>query len=406
MGYYQLLLKHPRSIGFGFLNSFFSGLGQTHFISLLSPLIIAQYSLTNTQYGSLYSIITLISGIFISFIGPMIDRFDARHIGVSLGVGLFLSQILVSSGNTLMVVALGIFGLRLFGQGLCSSLSSITVARYFDEQRGQALSLSQLGFPFYEGVITPLGAVVIANWGYPILTWFLGAALILIFIPLSFWLTRPLPHFNFVSNGGVDAEPTRKQKSGWTRRQMLNNRTVYALVPQLLMPPFALTGIFFHQAVIGAQKGWSLKLMASGLFFFAIGRIINTFITGPFVDRHSAIKLFPWYQLPFAFGFLLLSLSHQVWAPAVAFSLFGLTVGGGGPIKSAIWAELYGVRHLGAIKSLFATIMVFSTAASPALFGWIIDRAQSPNGLLMGLFVTSLFSALLAGWGLKRHSYQ
>ena len=96
---------------------------------------------------------------------------------------------LVSLTDSLYGVVLGLFGLRLFGQGLCSSLSSITVARFFDQQRGKALSLSQLGFPVFEGVITPLGAVIIAHWNYNTLSWILCVSLILVFIPLCLFLT-------------------------------------------------------------------------------------------------------------------------------------------------------------------------------------------------------------------------
>ena len=136
--------------------------------------------------------------------------------------------------------------------------------------------------------------------------------------------------------------------------------------------------------------------MASGLFFFASGRIINTFITGPLVDKLSATKLFPFYQIPLTAGFLLLALGEGSWVPAVSFALFGFSVGSGGPIKSAIWAELYGVCHLGAIKSMFATFMILSTAASPALFGWILDSSQSAYGLLTSLCLSSLCASALA----------
>ena len=44
---------------------------------------------------------------------------------------------------------------------------------------------------------------------------------------------------------------------------------------------------------------------------------------------------------------------------------------------SALWAELYGAKHLGAIKSLTNAVMVFSSALGPALVGsllnWQID---------------------------------
>jgi hypothetical protein len=42
-------------------------------------------------------------------------------------------------------------------------------------------------------------------------------------------------------------------------------------------------------------------------------------------------------------------------------------------VVSAFWAEAYGVRHLGAIRSLVSGISVFGTAVSPVLFGQMID---------------------------------
>ncbi len=135
---------------------------------LLSPhlsgqleLIMTTFALSSTQYGSIYSLITLISGFFITFIGPLIDRYDARKFSLAIASGLLISLGILAPMNNLLLVALALLGLRLFGQGLGSSLASITVARYFDKQRGKALSLSQMGYPFYEGLITPLGAFLL-----------------------------------------------------------------------------------------------------------------------------------------------------------------------------------------------------------------------------------------------------
>lgn len=47
-------------------------------------------------------------------------------------------------------------------------------------------------------------------------------------------------------------------------------------------------------------------------------------------------------------------------------------------MASALWGAflptLYGTRHLGAIRSLSTTIMVFSTAIGPGLTGLLIDQ--------------------------------
>ncbi len=402
MGYFELLRRHPRSIGFGFLQTFFSGLGQTHFISLYTPLIMATFSLSATEYGSLYSLLTLISGFAITFIGPYIDRHDARYFSVAIGAGLIAALLLLLPMNNLLVVAVALFGLRLFGQGLCSSLSSITVARYFEDGRGKALSLSQMGFPLYEGIITPVGAYLLSTVAFEFYIAVFVAALVFIYLPLGYFLTASLPKFNKVHwVESETANPGAGGEQSWTRKKVFTNWQVYLLMPQVLMPPFALTGLFFHQALIADMKGWSLPLMASGLFFFAIGRICNTFLTGPLVDSFSAKKLFPFYQLPLTLGFVLLGLLQSQWTPGLCFLLFGLSVGSGGPIKSAIWAELYGVRHLGAIKSMFATLMIFSTAASPVLFGYVLDNTQRAGDLLYPLFVVSLISAILSYLALR-----
>jgi len=402
MGYYRLLQHHPRTIGFGFLQAFFSGLGQTHFIALYTPLIMTSFALSATEYGSLYSLVTLISGFTISFVGPWIDRLDARYFSIAIGLGLLLSLFFVLPMSNIWAVAVGLFGLRLFGQGLCSSLSSITVARYFSEGRGKALSLSQLGFPFYEGLITPLGAYLLDLVSFQSFVLIFSVSVIVFYLPLAFFLTRNVSGFNSVtaSSHAVQAKEESATRD-WTRKEVFTSFQAYMLIPHTLMPPFALTGVFFHQALIAQSKGWSLALIASGLVFFAAGRVINSFITGPLVDKHTAIKLFPFYQIPLALGFLLLGWGESVWIPAFSFLLFGLSVGSGGPIKSAIWAELYGIKHLGAIKSLFATFMVFSTAASPGLFGWILDTSHSSTPLLYSLFIASFFTSALAWLGLR-----
>ena len=401
MGYWQLAKKHPRSLGFGFIHTFFSGLGQTHFVALYSPIIMSQFELSATQYGSLYSILTLISGLFISFIGPLIDKKEARMMALLIGVGLLFSQSLLMSLTNLWIVAIGLFGLRLFGQGLSSSLSSITVARFFTDQRGKALSLSQLGYPCFEGLITPLGAIVLTSWGLSSLSFIILFVIAFLFIPATILMTKNLPEFNLPRLSNSTGSSEKVNSSGWSRKEVFTNKTIYFLLPQTLMPPFALTGVFFHQAIIAEQKTWSLSLMATGLSFFALGRILNTFVTGPMVDKYKAINLFPFYQIPLSISFLILAVTNHTWGPALCFFLFGLTVGSGGPIKSAIWAELYGVKHLGAIKSALATLMIFSTAASPALFGWIIDKMQSSSALLLGLAGSSFIFAILSFVGLK-----
>ena len=44
---------------------------------------------------------------------------------------------------------------------------------------------------------------------------------------------------------------------------------------------------------------------------------------------------------------------------------------------SSLWAEIYGVNYLGAIKALTGALMVFSTALATTVFGLLIDFGHS-----------------------------
>jgi len=55
----------------------------------------------------------------------------------------------------------------------------------------------------------------------------------------------------------------------------------------------------------------------------------------------------------------------------------GISNGLGNILGSSTWAEIYGVKHIGSIKALTTSMMVFATATGTAVFGIIIDYGYS-----------------------------
>jgi len=90
-------------------------------------------------------------------------------------------------------------------------------------------------------------------------------------------------------------------------------------------------------------------------------------------DRLGALRLMPFVLLPMAIGFLVMSGAESVWLTAVGMMLMGATQGANSTVPNAFWAEAYGTRHLGAIKSMATAIMVFGTALGPGITGLAID---------------------------------
>ena len=157
--------------------------------------------------------------------------------------------------------------------------------------------------------------------------------------------------------------------------------------------PLMFTGFIFHQVRLVESKGWSLTAWASLFTVYALVSVATKFITGFWVDRTGAIRLVCWVGIPMAFGLIMLALSSSLFWGAVFLVLTGITVGFQSTVSAPFWAEMYGSKNLGSIKSLGAAIMVFCTAVSPVLFGWLIDLGISIETLAMGssgyIFLTS-----------------
>ena len=88
---------------------------------------------------------------------------------------------------------------------------------------------------------------------------------------------------------------------------------------------------------------------------------------------------------------LFLAGSNGLWVIPVYMVLYGISIGMTRVVISALWAEWYGVRHLGAIRALVAAMMVMASAASPVLFGWMIDRGITMNAVL---YMSAAYTAL------------
>ena len=54
-------------------------------------------------------------------------------------------------------------------------------------------------------------------------------------------------------------------------------------------------------------------------------------------------------------------------------SLYGFNLGISAPFTGSLWADLFGLESLGTVKALFHAIVVFASAVSPVVFGYIID---------------------------------
>jgi MFS family permease len=76
--------------------------------------------------------------------------------------------------------------------------------------------------------------------------------------------------------------------------------------------------------------------------------------------------------------------------------LFGATFGMAGTVKSALWTEMFGIGMIGTVRSLFSSIMVVSTAASPFLMGLWLDNGVTMPSIFLIALVTTIIGGLFS----------
>jgi len=374
------LMSDWRLLAFGTLASLASAPGQTLVISLFNADIRSAFGLSHGDFGTFYMIATLASAAVILWSGKLIDRFDLRTVFGVTTIGLCLACFVAGSSTGPVSLLLALFLLRHFGQGLMSHIAVTSVNRYYLRVRGKASAIVNQGFTLAEATLPITISTMIAWIGWR-QSWFvLGLIAAVIVLPLLLLLIadHKRRHGAYLDRLAImeaeirriDAPPAQRQ---WTRAEMLRDPRFYGVIPVVLAPSFFNTGLMFHHQHIVASRGWSLDTWYVLLVAYAISSIAASLIAGTLVDRNGARALMPVFALPIAAGGLcLMAGGTDFWIAGVLIS-FGAASGMTGAVTPPFWAEVYGVQHLGAIKAVATAVMIFASALSPALYGWMFD---------------------------------
>ena len=369
----RILLATTPELSLGLFLIFSSSVGQTFFISLFSGEIRNAFNLSHGMFGILYSVATLTSATLFFWLGKLTDQFNLTVLGlITLGI-LSGFSFLLSSAETLLILFLSLLGLRLFGQSMISHIAVTAMARWFSKKRGRALSIALMGHPIGEALLPSLITFFLFQYTWREIWVGIGTCIIIIFLPLVYWLGRHLKSNNHDSSNSGLTKSKKKLIDSWNRSQVLKDLRFYQVLPGLLASPFIVTGVFFHQIHLIETKSWSITLLASSYPFFALSVIGVTFGAGWIIDRFGTVHLLRFFLLPLAFGLLLIVATDKAFAIPIFMILMGASAGSATIIISTLWVELYGINYLGSIRSMFFSMVVLATSISPALIGLLLD---------------------------------
>jgi MFS family permease len=408
-GYLRFARANARFLGFGFTMAFASSVGQTYFIGVFGPAVRGEFGLSHTSWSAIYMAGTLLSAAALGWTGPQIDRLPLRRYATLVCVGLVIAAAFMARVPSAAWLVLAIFLLRQAGQGLASHVATTAMARYFDADRGKAVALAALGFAAGESLLPVAAVLGIAALGWRASYGAAAFLLALCLLPAVWWLlrhhdSRHRDHLERLARQSTEADagpglgPTARS---WSRAEVLRHRAFYLLLPAVLAPSFISTALFFHHLELAAVKGWSAAWITGNYWVYALGTVLASLAAGPLIDRITAVRVLPGFLAPMALGLLILWGSERaVWAlPYLV--LLGLTSGIAFTALTALWAEIYGVRHLGAIRSLVASLSVLSSALGPLVMGALMDAGFSVETICGLLALYCIAATALQVLGLR-----
>ena len=391
----DIVRSNFKIIIFGFVFTFFSSIGQSFFIGLFNSNIRQELNISNAEFGSIYGIATLCSSLALIWVGKKID--DLKLVNYSLLVVVFLSfaALFFSFVNGIILLAMGIFFLRLSGQGLMAHTASVSTSRFFNQSRGKALSYIWVGMSFGEFLL-PIIIVYLLTFIYWRNLWQGFSIIIILLLPIFTYLTvKEISIFSREKKNGDNDNKVVDSIKSWTRSEVLKDLKFYTILPAMLASSFIITGIVINQTFIIESKDWGKFAMAQSFMIYSIFTVATLFFSGFLVDKFTSRKIFPLLNVPLLISLIVLAIFDHSYTAFVFMGFMGISNGLTNVLMSSFWAEIYGVNYLGSIRALTGALMVFSTALAAAVFGILIDLGYSIENIAIFCSIYTAISIVI-----------
>lgn len=406
----KIILQHPYILFFGILQVFFSAPGQTFLLSFFFVHIRETMEIPESLCAGLYSAATFAAALFLSPAGRLIDKYPIKRI--ILAVTIFMAVgcwILAASRNVLMVF-IAFFILRLIGQGVFSLAGSTLIIKNFQKNRGKALGITTLGFPFSEMIYPSIALFLVTTFGWRTSYVLFGFSCLLLMLPIQWTLLTKaklkrghfLPGEEAINPQRMPGQPEERHirpHKDFALGEVLHDLKFYLLLFAGCVPPMVVTGLFYHQITLFNANGWPVTLAVGGFALYAVFKAAGSVGIGPIVDRYGPLVPFVVIILLLASGTFLAGFGGPTHIVYYYFCIIGAALGFTSPVMNVVWPHFYGVKHMGSIKGFIATFRNGLTGLGPLPIALALDSGFSINQVLIwtsyAIFLTALLPLLV-----------
>ncbi|MBT3625751.1 MAG: MFS transporter [Gammaproteobacteria bacterium] len=387
--------------------------GQTMGMAVFTEPFLEAFGLTRTQLSMAYLFGTIGSSLFLTQAGRWYDRLGGRIMiaASSLALGLmvgYISFVDVLSrwlgGHTLVtfiLILLGFFGVRFFGQGVLTSCSRNVLMLWFVKRRGLVSGLRSVFVSFGFSLAPLVLAMMIGGFGWRGALWFMALLVGLVFAVLAFIFVRDNPvSCGLIADGEKPSDayvaPVEAPSKSLAEARRSPVFWIYSM--SLAMHAMFGTALTFHVVAIFGEAGLP-RDVAFGYFFPAAICATAANLVGSYLVDKGPLKPFLIVMLVGfvvgGYGLINLDQSWGYWMLAAGFG-----TGGGlwGVTSNLAFIRFFGPLHLGEVSGFNTSISVFASAVGPFAFSLAVDHLGSYNvaaQICLAMLVVLLIAAIV-----------
>lgn len=373
--------------------------GQTMGVSVFTDFLIDALSLSRDQLSFAYLLGTISSALLITKAGKLYDKFGSRIVGLVTAIMLSVSLLfmtgidsyaIIISNNfsflskpsiSFVLVVIGFFLIRFFGQGVMTMTSRSMVMKWFDKTRGFISGVMGVFVAFGFSYAPKLFNDFIDLHGWRGAWWLLAAIVGPGFGLIAFFFHRDNPEQcglkadgNFKLNARKKRPPSLP-KHDYTLKQAKKTYSFWIFNLTLSMFSLFITAFTFHivslfeTAGMNREQAVSIFLPAS---FIAVGfqflaSWLSDYMKLKYLLIAEAVGLGILMSGVVYLGKAELMIPIIIFGHGIASAIYRV-------LMSVTWPRFFGLSHLGAISGYSMSWMVAGSAIGPYLFSLSFSR--------------------------------
>ncbi len=375
---------------------YFSGPGQTYSVSVFIDSYIHEFGWSRSTVSGMYSLGTLVAGMFMGVVGRLFDKYGHRRMGTAVAITFGLACFYMSTVSSVTMLLIGFLLIRMLGQGSMSLIGTTLVPQWFIKKKGRALSIVSVMGAMSLATLPPINTWIIQNYGWRF-GWQVWAVLLWVLVaPVIYYFIRTRPEdVGLTPDNEKQVELTEgeylAEDESWTLSEAIRTRAFWMIIYAVIVPSAIITGCVFHQISILGQAGLTPERAALISSITSLIRLPLVLAAGQIADRVELRYLVALSQGILLTMLVALFVANSVPMVMVYGILMGVQMALQGLVMGVIWPDYFGRKHLSTIRGTTMMAGVIGSALGPLPYGFAYDMFGGYTEVVIASMVFPIF---------------